>query len=202
MGRAETERAGVLGLDSSSDSEMDSDDMQIDHIRTARHPLAHQTPDQTVLPELNEEQDRVICAISESRSSDMIGVAVVNLTMGHVDLIRVVNDDRFRRLVETLWRLPIKPQIFLMLKKVVNQPSKSTLAVCLEQDFPNAQMVPLDREHWNESEGWRMVERFAWRRDVKAIRKNLEHNFYVSCAFSAVRFHPHPRSGGVKNVAY
>jgi DNA mismatch repair protein MSH4 len=201
MGGAETDRPGVLGLDLSSDSETDSEDMDIDHARTARHLLADRAPDQAVPSELDEEQDRVVCAISESRSSDMIGVAVINLTMGHVDLVRVVNDDRFRRLVETLWRLPIKPQTFLMLKKVVNHPSKSALAVCLGQEFPQAQIVPLDREHWNESEGWRMVERFAWRRDVKAIRKNLEHNFYVSCAFSAVRFIP-ARSSGTKSAAY
>ncbi|KAJ4297380.1 MutS protein msh4 [Collariella sp. IMI 366227] len=47
------------------------------------------------------------------------------------------------------------------------------------------QVVPLERDHWNESEGLKMIDRFAWRKDIKAIRKDLEHNFYASCAFSA-----------------
>ncbi|KAK4098573.1 hypothetical protein N658DRAFT_454814, partial [Parathielavia hyrcaniae] len=157
----------TLGFDSSSDSDSDSEHMaDIDHvIRTSRRSLENGRSDLTVPSELNEEQDRVVCAISESRSSDMIGVAAINMTLGQVDLVRVVNDDRYRRLTETLWRMPIQPQTFLVLKKVVNQPTK---------------------EHWNESDGWRMVDRFAWRQDIKVIRQNLEHNFYVSCAFSAV----------------
>ncbi|KAK4129092.1 hypothetical protein N657DRAFT_686488 [Parathielavia appendiculata] len=163
------------------------DMMDIDHVsRTSRRPSDNGRPDLTIPSELNEEQDRVVCAISESRSSDMIGVAAINITLGQVDLVKVVNDDRYRRLTETVWRMPIQPQTFLLLKKVVNQPTKSALAVGLEQNFPNAEIVPLDREHWNESEGWRMVDRFAWRQDIKVIRENLEHNFYVSCAFSAL----------------
>jgi DNA mismatch repair protein MSH4 len=116
----------------------------------------------------------------------MVGMAVINLTMGHVELVRVVNDDNYRRLTETLCRMPTWPQTFLVLKKVVDQPTKSALVVCLEKEFPGTEVVALDREHWNESEGLRMVDRFAWRTDIKAIRRNLEHNFYVSCAFSAV----------------
>jgi DNA mismatch repair protein MSH4 len=116
----------------------------------------------------------------------MVGMAVINLTMGHVDLVRVVNDDKYRRLTETLWRMTTWPQTFLVLKKVVDQPTKSALVVCLEKEFPGTEVVALDREHWNELEGLRMVDRFAWRTDIKAIRRNLEHNFYVSCAFSAV----------------
>ncbi|KAL2135001.1 hypothetical protein VTI74DRAFT_10136 [Chaetomium olivicolor] len=76
--------------------------------------------------------------------------------------------------------------MFLVLKNVVDQHSKSTLALSLKTEFPNAEVVPLERDHWNESEGLRMIDRFAWRKDVKAIRKDLEHNFYASCAFSAV----------------
>jgi DNA mismatch repair protein MSH4 len=136
---------------------------------------------------VSEEQDRVVCAVSESRSSDVIGMAVINVTMGRVDIIRVVNDDRYQRLIETLWRMPHAPQTFLVLKKVIDESSKSSLALSLKRDFPDAQVVPLEREHWNESEGLRMIDRFAWRKDIKAVRSDLEHNFYASCAFSAVR---------------
>lgn len=135
---------------------------------------------------ISEEQDHVVCAISESRSSDVIGMAIINVTMGRVDIIRIVNEDRYQRLIETLWRVPHAPQAFLVLKKVIDEHSKSSLALRLKREFPDAQVVPLEREHWNESEGLRMIDRFAWREDIKAIRSDLEHNFYASCAFSAV----------------
>ncbi|KAL2021370.1 hypothetical protein VTK56DRAFT_7235 [Thermocarpiscus australiensis] len=133
----------------------------------------------------SEEHDRVVCAISESRASDVIGMAVINVTMGQVEITRILNDDRYQRLIETIWRMPNRPQTFLVLKKVVDEQSKSLLVCCLNKEFPGAEVVPLEREHWNESEGLRMIDRFAWRKDIKAIRANLEHNFYASCAFSA-----------------
>jgi DNA mismatch repair protein MSH4 len=116
----------------------------------------------------------------------MIGVAVINMTVGEVDLFRIVNDDKYRRLAETLWRASTWPQTFVVLKTAVDQHSKSTVTDCLEKEFPDADIVPMDREHWNESEGLKLIDRFAWRADIKAIRQDLDRNFYVSCAFSAV----------------
>ncbi|KAK4239418.1 hypothetical protein C8A03DRAFT_42962 [Achaetomium macrosporum] len=173
----------ILSLDLSSDSESDDDD------RVNLHPV----PDTAVKrglnadpSELTEEHDHVICSISESRSSDIVGVAVINATVGQADLFRIVNDDKYWRLIETIGRMQTSPQTFLVLKNVIDRPSKSSLALCLKDAFPDAEVVPLGREHWNESEGLRMIDRFAWRKDTKALRKELEHNFYVSCAFSAV----------------
>ncbi|KAK3309797.1 muts domain V-domain-containing protein [Chaetomium strumarium] len=177
----------ILSLDLSSDSESDDDDMLDSRPAVRRVP---DTPDNRGLrgdsSELGEEQDSVVCAISESRSSDIIGVAVINATVGQVDLFRVVNDDKYWRLVETLGGMETRPQTFLVLKSVIDGPNKSSLVRCLMQEFPDVDVVPLGRDHWNESEGLRMIDRFAWRKDVKALRKELEHNFYVSCAFSAV----------------
>jgi DNA mismatch repair protein MSH4 len=184
--QADTEIASLLDLDLSSNSESDSEGLGSHVLHTTRRAYGNETVNSIITPEFFDEQDRVVCAISESRSSDMIGVAVINVTMGHVDIIRIVNDDRYRRLTETLWRASTWPQTFLVLKKVVDQQSKSSLTTCLTKEFPKAEVVPLDREHWNESEGLRMVDRFAWRKDIKAIRRSLEHNFYVSCAFAAV----------------
>lgn len=189
--RAGTETLGFLDLDLSSDSETDAEDIDARrHLDTGRpqHGNKGQIPQYSIEP--TDEQDRVVCAISESRSSDMIGVAVINMTVGEVDLFRIVNDDKYRRLAETLWRASTWPQTFVVLKTAVDQHSKSTVTNCLENEFPDADIVPLDREHWNESEGLRLIDRFAWRADIKAIRQDLDRNFYVSCAFSAVRTLP------------
>jgi hypothetical protein len=134
-----------------------------------------------------EEHDRVICALSESRTSDVIGMAAVNLTVGHVELTRFVRDQGFQLVIETLSRMPVFPQTFLVLKKVVDSHAKSSLVAHIDECFPGVQIVPIDRDHWNESRGLKLIDRLAWKRDVKALRRNLENNFYVSCAFSAVR---------------
>jgi DNA mismatch repair protein MSH4 len=187
--RAETGTPSVLDLDLSSDSEADDGAGSSYTLATGQRQYASEEPNSQIPSELTGEQDRVVCAISESRSLDMIGVATINVTMGQVDLVRIVNDDRYRRLTETLLGMPTWPRTFLVLKKIVDEHSKSALAVCLEKEFPHAEVVPMDREHWNEAEGLKLVDRFAWRKHIKAIRRDLEQNFYVSCAFSAVRYH-------------
>ncbi|KAH6854069.1 muts domain V-domain-containing protein [Chaetomium sp. MPI-CAGE-AT-0009] len=162
----ETAIPSILDLDFSSDSEPDGEDIASRYTAGADRPQRGSKGQrlQSGGVEPTGEEDRVVCAISESRSSDMIGVAVINMTVGEVDLFRIVNDDRYRRLSETLWRASTWPHTFVVLKAAVDQYSK---------------------EHWNESEGLRLIGRFAWRADIKAVLQDLERNFYVSCAFSA-----------------
>ncbi|GAB1310683.1 MutS protein msh4 [Madurella fahalii] len=186
---SETETANLaisdvgLGSDSENDTE---DDRDVDNSGFPAATLRTIGGMNSRTPSASTEEDCVVCAISESRSSDVIGLAIINIGLGQVNITRILNDDRYQRLMETIWRMPAWPQIFLVLKKVVAEQSKSLLACYLKQHFPDAEVVPLDRAHWNESEGLRMIDRFAWRKDIKAIRSNLEHNFYASCAFSAV----------------
>jgi DNA mismatch repair protein MSH4 len=165
---------------------METVPMDVDSPNTGTAAPANPAAESSRDPESAEEKDRVICALSESRSSDVIGVAVINVTLGHVDLLRVVNDDRFRRLTETLWRMSTPPQTFLVLQKPCSQHHRSALNSSLKEGFPDAEVIHLDREHWNESEGLRLIDRFAWKQDIQALRQNLENNFYVSCAFAAV----------------
>ncbi|SPQ18466.1 81145c05-24a5-493d-828d-d3f0b052c801 [Thermothielavioides terrestris] len=181
----EAENIHLLDLDFSSDSESDYDDMDV-HQALRNTNRVKESVDRG-MSEPTVQQDRVLCAISESRASNMLGMAIINVTLGQVDLIRIVNNDRYQRMSNTLQRTSIvPPQTFLVLKNVVQKHSKSFLAQRLKEDFPDADVVALDREYWNESEGLRMIDRFAWRKHVKALRRDLEHNFYVSCAFSAV----------------
>ncbi|KAJ4418892.1 MutS protein msh4 [Neurospora sp. IMI 360204] len=86
---------------------------------------------------------------------------------------------------DTLWTMPSKLEKFLVVNSVTNNNSKSLLISCLEQDFPAVPIVLWGREHWSEAEGLRMIERFALRDRVIALKSDLENNFYVSCAFSA-----------------
>lgn len=175
-----------LDFDLSSDSETEHESVEAYALAPNRPQHVAQSERCQTVSEFPDDQDCVICAVSESRSSDIMGIAAINMTLGQVDLIRIINDNRYHRLAETLWRMPTQPQVFIVLKKVVDEHNKSTITEYLRKEFPRARLVGLGREYWNESEGLRLLDRFAWRTHVKAVRSDLEHNFYVSCAFSAV----------------
>ncbi|KAK3362382.1 muts domain V-domain-containing protein [Lasiosphaeria hispida] len=107
------------------------------------------------------------------------------------DITRILNENKYQRLVELLWRLPAEPQYFLVLKSVTDRSSKSLLVSCLDVEYPNTTVVPYARAHWNEAVGLGMVSRFAIRGEIKAIRACLDNNFYASCAFSAAMTYVH-----------
>jgi hypothetical protein len=133
-----------------------------------------------------EYHDEFVCAISESRSGDVLGLAIINITTGRVNLVRILNDDKYQRLVDTLSTIPHPPQCFLVLSSVFEKSSKSLLVPCLEVEFPSVPLVSVPRAHWNEAEGLVMVDSLALRDQVKVLRASLDNNFYVSCAFCAV----------------
>jgi len=135
---------------------------------------------------LIEDHDDFVCAISESRSGDVIGVAIINITTGRANLVRILNDNKYQRLVDTLSTILHPPQCFLVLSSVFEKGSKSLLVPCLEVEFPTVPLVSVPRAHWNEAEGLVMVDSLALRDQVKVLRASLDNNFYVSCAFCAV----------------
>jgi hypothetical protein len=188
----DNEQLDVLNFDLKCDSDYDQE-ISLENSKTGC-PRGGYANDSTnsVLPGVDDdpERDYVVCAISESRSSDVIGLAVINIAIARVDIIRIVNDDRYQRLINTIWSMPALPQTFLILKKIIDENSKSSLAFRLKHEFPDADLVPLEREYWNESEGLRLINRFAWRKDIKAIRSDLEKNLHASCAFAGVSYTP------------
>ncbi|KAK1829994.1 hypothetical protein QBC39DRAFT_310097 [Podospora conica] len=132
-----------------------------------------------------DDHDDFVCAISESRSGDVIGVAIINITTGQANLVRILNDNKYQRLVDTLSTISHPPQCFLVLSSVSEKGSKSLLVPCLEVEFPSVPRVAVPRAHWNEADGLAMVDSLALRNQVKALRASLDNNFYVSCAFCA-----------------
>ena len=156
------------------------------HIPTPRSEANFRARPQAPTITTTLDRDEFVCAISESRSSDVIGVAVVNITTGQANITRILNDDKYQRLADTLSLIEHQPRCFLVLKSVSDKTSKSLLVPCLEVEFPNVPIVPVVRAHWNESEGLALVETLALRNQVKALRACLDNNFYVSCAFCAV----------------
>lgn len=174
----------ALGPDLDEDEEDDADetghglDANARYFRQQDAPINHR--------EDSEDGEEIICAISESRASHVVGIAAINITTGTAELYRIINDDKYGRLVDTLSRMPILPGCFLVLESIAADRSKSLLAPVLENEYPSIPHIPFERRHWGESEGLRLVERFALEHEVDQMLASLEGNFYVTCAFCAV----------------
>ena len=177
--------SAVLGASASSSSGcrpsrvfLDRDPGSDDEDRPGEVPSA--------VPTRGQERGGVLCAISESRSGEVVGVASVALATGTVEIVKVINEDRYQRLIDTLWRLPEGPHCFLVLKKVLDDKGRSLLADCLVAEYPGVPIVPYDRKYWRESGAFELVKKLGLAHEVKAVRTALEGNFYVSCALAAV----------------
>ncbi|KAM7214832.1 MutS domain V domain containing protein [Rhypophila decipiens] len=129
--------------------------------------------------------DTILCAISESRSADVIGMATLNLTTGAADIVRIVNDDKFeyQRLISVLSSMEEQPTCFILLQTRVRQ---SSLMDSLLGTFPHKNIKGLDRKYWSATEGLRLVRKLALEGEREAILAALDKNFYASCAFAAV----------------
>jgi len=127
-----------------------------------------------------------LCAISESRDGKVIGLATICITVQQVDITRIINDNKYERLIDTLGSLAEAPQCFLLLKSVVSKGSKSLLAPTIKREYPMTPIIPYERKYWNELEGLNMIDRFALCHEAKALRARLNNHFYVSCALAAV----------------
>lgn len=183
---------GMSQIDPGSDFNVDDDRSGSEDFQPTSSPPKRQIPDRSNING-DEHEHAVVCAISESRSAKVMGLAVIDLTLGQANITRIVDDVGYRRLVETIWKMPYRPQIFVLLRteldkdgKTVQTRTTSTLAHILRQEFPDVTLMALDRECWRESECKRLIRQYAWRTDIAPLSIDLENNFYASCAFSAV----------------
>ncbi|KAK3989919.1 muts domain V-domain-containing protein [Cladorrhinum sp. PSN332] len=168
-------KVSLLGFD--KDSESDPEEFQ------PTSPIYQsQIPDRTSTDKVREEHE-VICAIAESGNKKVIGIAAIDLTVGQATITRVVIDNGYKTLIETLWRMQHRPQTFVLLKKIFGDNSKLSMKV--REQFPDGNFVPWDRSFWSEKMGLAMVSKYAYRGDEAALHSGLEGNFYAACAWSA-----------------
>ncbi|KAK4184158.1 muts domain V-domain-containing protein [Podospora australis] len=127
----------------------------------------------------------VVCAISENRDATVLGMAVINVTFARASVTRMMNDDSYDEMVETLKNLPTRPQVFLVLEKILQDKTRSQLVATLRREFSEALILPWSRDHWRESEALHLVRRYALKDDIEPVTSELIHNFYTCCALSA-----------------
>ena len=168
--------------DSESDSDMDpSLEEVLKNLRSTTESVSKSPPPISD----SEEGEYIICAIGESRSADVVTAATINVTTGQVDLLRILNNDRFtyQQLGDTLYGLPSEPKMFVVVDSDANKSGTSLLVACLKQDFPGVSIVPWAREHWCEQEGIHLIERYALKDQVLSVKSDI--GYYTACAFSA-----------------
>ena len=169
----------------SDDSDRERDSSMID---ASTEPKSRHSPFQ---PDIKTKT--ILCAISESRAGDFVGIAILNLTTGRAEISHIINDDKFQyqRLIDVLSNMEHLPHSFIVPEKLAKPgEAKSYLVRCLRKEFPSASIKPLQRGHWSETEGKRIVSESALDSEREAILAVLEKEFYVANAISAVCFAP------------
>lgn len=164
-----------------SDQEVAPDSSMID---SSTEPNFKDTPFQ---PDIDTET--ILCAISESRAGNFVGIATLNLTTGRAEVSHIINDDKFQyqRLIDVLSKREHLPHSFIIPERLAKPgETKSYLVRCLRKEFPSARIKPLQRSHWSETEGKRIVSESALDSEREAILAVLEKEFYVANAISAV----------------
>ncbi|KAK4454510.1 muts domain V-domain-containing protein [Podospora aff. communis PSN243] len=183
----DTARISEWEAELGSDSDWTDED-EGDALSTTQAPLSSKRSGQSASssrPSQSAQQYETVCAISESRGGEVIGISTIFIAAQQVDVTRIINDDKYERLIGTLETLPVAPQCFLILKRVASGENKSLLFMNLKREYPDTPIIPYARKYWNEVEGLEMVDRFALCHEVKALRARLDNNFYVSCALAA-----------------
>lgn len=139
------------------------------------------------------DTETIICAVSESRAGNFVGIATLNLTTGRADVSHIINDDKFQyqRLIDVLSKMEHLPHSFIVPERLAKPgEAKSDLVRCLQKEFPSASIKSLQRSHWSETEGKRIVSESALDGEREAILAVLEKEFYVANAISAVCLTP------------
>ncbi|KAK0624840.1 muts domain V-domain-containing protein [Bombardia bombarda] len=135
-----------------------------------------------------EAQDDIICAITESRSAEVIGLAILNVRQMKAELVRLLSPERFtyQYLLDYLSRLPRaeKPTRYVVLETVYKSDSKSLLVPALQHAFA----LPVDafpRKHWSQGKGLKYADSYALHGNIEAVKSFLSSEFYVACAYAA-----------------
>ncbi|KAK0748410.1 muts domain V-domain-containing protein [Apiosordaria backusii] len=136
----------------------------------------------------DEEHHRVVCAVAESRSAGILGLAVVNLTLATAQIVRIINGSNYTTLKETLASMPHKPTIFVILPRINVDRSSSKLPSVLLSEIPWSNIITtVPREYWSKEDCLKHIEYYAHPDQVSPLKTILSSdNFYAACAFSAI----------------
>lgn len=131
------------------------------------------------------ESQSIVCAISEARGvSPTVGVAFVNVTLGEVTLSQICDNQSYARTINKIqMRLPSR---ILFTTTACPPSAPSTLYNLVEEHVADAQIVPLDRSAWSETEGIEYINNLALKEDVDPLKVSTNGKFYAIGSFAAV----------------
>ncbi|KAF2454939.1 muts domain V-domain-containing protein [Lineolata rhizophorae] len=134
------------------------------------------------------ENQRVICALSESRGvSPTVGLAFVNLDTAEASLSQICDTQTY---VRTLNKLIVYSPSEILIISTAAQP-KSKLFSIVEENLleTNSFLTLLDRRYWAESTGFDYIQQLAFQEDVEAVKNAIGKNYFAVCSFAAALKH-------------
>lgn len=133
---------------------------------------------------LGLEDQKIVCAISESRGvAPMVGLAFVNLDSGE-GVLSQLNDSQ--TYVKTTHKITVfQPSYILIVATAANPKSKLFSILEDHLDDLDAQILLLDRHYWSETTGLDYIHQLAFRQDVDSIKTAITGNYYAVCCFAA-----------------
>lgn len=131
------------------------------------------------------EGHQIICAISESRGIvPTVGVAFINFSTGEAVLSEICDNQSF---VKTINKLTIfEPSKVLIISTASPPHPRSSLYSTIEEELPDAPIVPLDRKYWSGNTGLEFIQALAFKEDIEAIKVAVDRKFYALSSFCAV----------------
>jgi DNA mismatch repair protein MSH4 len=115
-------------------------------------------------------------------------LAFINLTTAEAVLCQIADSQTY---VKTLHKLHVFEPSEILFPRVTNALQKSKLLQVLEASVDVvAPVYAIARKYWDEVDGAQQIETLAFKEDVQAVKVSVDHSFYASCCFAAVRASP------------
>ncbi|KAK4658911.1 hypothetical protein QC762_0003390 [Podospora pseudocomata] len=159
--------------------------------------------------EAEEFHHHVVCAVAESRSAGVIGLATINLNLASSQIITIANESNYTTLKQTLSAMQHKPTTFITLPRITADRASSRLAEVLEDEIGwPTYTTTMPRGCWDKALGIINIEYYAYSDQIVPLKVILSsNNFYAACAFAAVisyieSYHGLAIRAGALNIEY
>ena len=128
----------------------------------------------------------IICAVDQAKSvSPVVGIALVNMTMGEVVLCQICDNQSY---VKTIHKLQLAAPSRILFKSNACPPHRDNLLLSLAQELmPGTRLDALDRPAWSDRDGLEKINDVAFPADTEPIKVAVEGKQQVLNSFAAVR---------------
>lgn len=133
----------------------------------------------------NDDQT-VVCAIGEARGVlPLVGVALVNITLGEATLSQICDNQSY---VKTIHKLQMANPSRMVFMSTACPPIRDNVLFTLVNELiPDARIELMDRSAWSETDGLEYLHNLAFGSDIDPIKVAVDGKYYSVSSFAAVR---------------